>query len=106
MAKDVESSNYIFLSLILNANPKVSRGDRLVRADGEFSKLKLFLFAIQHAGVYQAEIWMRPKFLAIVIHGLLYFYAQGCAWVIVKQQHSSVHGTSFRIVKFLIEQYC
>ena len=85
MAKDVESSNYIFLSLILNADPKISGGYRLVGADGEFAKLKLFLLAVQHAGMYQTEIWNTPKFLTIVIHGFLYFYTQGCARVIIEQ---------------------
>jgi hypothetical protein len=72
------------LFLVFDADPKVSRHDRTIGANGEFSELDLLFTAIQHAGVYQAKVWGAPKFFTVKIHSLLDFYTQCSAGVIVK----------------------
>ena len=82
MAKD---SHYISnLFLVFNADPKVTRHDRSIGADGKFPQFQLFLFTIQHAGVYKTQVWDAPKFLAVIIHCFLDFNTQSGARIIVK----------------------
>ena len=78
-------SHYIsILFLVFDADPKVTRHDRSIRADGELSQFKLFLSTIQHAGVDEANVWDAAKFFTVEIHCFLDLYTQGGTRVVVK----------------------
>jgi hypothetical protein len=56
MAKDFGWSHRIpILFLVFDADPKVTRHNGAVWADGKFSKFDLFFASIQHAGMYKTS---------------------------------------------------
>ena len=76
MAKDFGVSYGIsILFLVFDANPKVPRHNRAVRADSELPKFDLSLAVIQHAGMHETNIGYTPEFFIVIIHCLLDFYA-------------------------------
>ena len=84
MAKDLELSTISQLFLVLNADPKVARHDRLVGTDDQLTKFYLPLAAVQHAGVNKTQVWDAAEQQKKKIHGLLNFNAQCGARIIVK----------------------
>lgn len=76
------------LSVVFHADPKVTRQDGAVSADGDFAVF--WRLVLQHGGVDEAQVGAASKLFLIVVHCLLDLYLQG-GGRIVEPQHSSVH---------------
>lgn len=80
----IESRRVPLLSLVFDSNPKVSRHDGAVGADGQFFQFDLLFAVIQHARMYETDVWHAPELLAVIIHRFLDFNAQCGAGIVVE----------------------